>query len=109
MPILRPDKLEEQLSTAAVVFLESQLSVDVIRRCVLLPKVCEVFKNDFDDEGSGCLYYCSRYLDSATVNALKRMLREETTLTIKYQSNADQYHTKLILRTDKEDCDTIPE
>lgn len=107
VPVLRPDKLEEQLAHAAVVFLESQLSVDVIRRCVLLPKVCEVFKNDFDDEGSGCLYYCSRYLDSATVNSLKRMLREETTLTIKYQSNADQYHTKLILRTDKEE--TIPE
>ena len=83
--------------------MESQLSVDVIRRCVLLPKVCEVFKYDFDDDASGCLYYCSRYLDSATVNALKKMLREETTLTIKYQGNADQYHTKLILRKDKEE------
>lgn len=81
-----------------MVFLESQLSVDVIRRCVMLPKVCEVYKNDFDDEASGCLYFCSRYLDQATVNALKRMLREETTLTIKYQASANQYHTKLILR-----------
>jgi hypothetical protein len=103
VPVLRPEQLEEQLSTAAVIFLESQLSVDVIRRCVLLPKVCEVFKNDFEEEASGCLYYCSRFLDSATVNALKRMLREETTLTIKYQASADQYHTKLILRNDNID------
>ncbi len=95
--------MEEQLSTAAVVFLESQMSVDVVRRCVMLPKVCEVFKYDFDDDASGCLYYCSRYLDSATVNSLKRMLREETTLTIKYQNSADQYHMKLILRKEKED------
>lgn len=62
-----------------------------------------MYKHDFDDDASGCLYYCSRYLDSGTVNTLKRMLREETTLTIKYQSNADQYHTKLILRRDKEE------
>ncbi|CAB9508403.1 expressed unknown protein [Seminavis robusta] len=103
IPVLRPERIEDQLSTASVAFLESQLSVDVIRRCVLLPRVCEVYKNDFEDEASGCLYYCSRYLDSATVNALKRMLREETTLTIKYQSSADQYHTKLVLRKEKED------
>jgi len=102
VPILRPENVEDQLCTAAVVFLENQLSVDVIRRCVLLPKVCEVYKNDFDDEASGCLYYCSRYLDLATVTALKKMLKEEATLTIKYQPSADQYHTKLVLRRDPE-------
>jgi predicted DNA-binding transcriptional regulator YafY len=83
-----------------VVFLESQLSVDVIRRCVLLPKVCEVYKNDFENDANGCLYFCSKYLDQATVNALKRMLREEATLTIKYQASSENYHTKLILRKD---------
>ena len=103
VPILRPETVEDQLSTAAVLFLENQLTVDVIRRCILLPKVCEVYKNDFENEASGCLYFCSRYLDQATVNALKRMLREETTLTIKYQNSAEQYHTKLNLRKSQED------
>lgn len=98
MPILRPETLDDQLSTASVLFLENQLTVDVIRRCILLPKVCEVYRHDFENEASGCLYFCSRFLDQATVNALKRMLREETTLTIKYQPSAEQYHTKLNLQ-----------
>ena len=98
MPILRPETLDDQLSTASVLFLENQLAVDVIRRCILLPKVCEVYRHDFENEASGCLYFCSRFLDQATVNALKRMLREETTLTIKYQPSAEQYHTKLNLQ-----------
>lgn len=103
VPILRPETVEDQLSTACVLFLETQLNVDVIRRCILLPKVCEVYKNDFENEASGCLYFCSRYLDQATVNALKRMLREEATLTIKYQNSADQYHTKLNLRKSQDE------
>jgi len=98
VPILRPETVDEQLSAAAVLFLETQLTVDVIRRCVLLPKICEVYRNDFENDANSCLYFCSRYLEQATVNALKRMLREETTLTIKYRNSADQYHTRLSLR-----------
>ena len=102
VPILRPETLDDQLSAASVLFLENQLTVDVIRRCILLPKVCEVYKHDFENEASACLYFCSRYLDQATVNALKRMLREETTVTIKYKPSAEQYHTKLTLQAQQQ-------
>lgn len=104
MPVLRPESLDDQLNIAAITFLDKQLEVDVVRRLVLLPKVCEIYKNDFENEAPGCLHYCSRFLDATTVNSLKKMLREDpSALSIKYQPSSEQYHTKLVLREEEDE------
>ena len=42
VPILTPDKVEEQLTHAAQLFLREHLTIDAEKRIVTLPKICEV-------------------------------------------------------------------
>ena len=42
IPILTVDNLEEQLNTCSAIFLRKHLSVDLSKKIITLPKVCEM-------------------------------------------------------------------
>ena len=98
MPVLRADEVEQQLNDAAAVFLKKQLHVDTSRRLVVLPKVCEVYKNDFGSDSLSCLKFCMGGLDEGTASTIRVMMMDESGLAIRYQHTAEQYHSHLTLR-----------
>ena len=98
VPVLRAEEVEQQLNEAAACFLKKQLLVDTARRVVVLPKVCDVYKNDFGADSLSCLKFCMGGLDEGTANKIRVMITDESTLTIRYQHTAEQYHSCLNLR-----------
>lgn len=95
--MLRPETLDAQLNEAASRFLVSQIEIDTSKTQVVLPKVCDVYRNDFGGESSSCLSYCEAFLDESHLKALKAIgrRREGTSVNIKFHPCADQYHTLL--------------
>ena len=98
MPVLRAEEVEQQLNEAAAIFLKKQLYVDTARRAVVLPKVCEVYKNDFGPDSLSIIKFCLGGLDEGTASTIRLMMADESTMTIRYQHTAEQYHACLNLR-----------
>ena len=98
VPVLRADDVEQQLNAAAAVFLKHQLHIDTSKRYVVLPKVCEVYKNDFGSDSLSCLKFCIGGLEEGAANTVRVMISEETSLVIRYHHSSDQFHTCLKLR-----------
>jgi len=61
IPILTPSELDGQLSSCSAIYLREYVSVDMVKKIVTLPKICEVYRNDFGD--TDVVHYCLQYLD----------------------------------------------
>jgi len=97
VPILTPDDLDEQLSACSTAFLREQVSVDLARKTVTLPKVCEVYRNDFGDgDANCCVHYCLQYLDENTQAQLLEWLKLGSPY-IRYHHPCDRFHSRLRL------------
>jgi hypothetical protein len=100
VPVLRPSEVEKQLNAAAAHFLKKELYIDVARRTVVLPKVCEIYRTDFGDSSISCLRFCLGGLDEGLASGIRVMMMDEASLVIRYQHTAEQYLTYLRLRED---------
>jgi Protein of unknown function, DUF547 len=96
VPILTPSRLDEHLTTSTSLFLEKQMHVDMKRRTVILPKVCDVYRSDFGPGDSiSVLRFCVGSMDVETASKVRLMLIDEHNLVVKYQHTQEQYHSQL--------------
>jgi hypothetical protein len=86
---------------------KNELKADAHRRTILLPKVCDVYRNDYSNgEPISWLRFCLRFIteeDKDKEDLIRSMLEKSDPLppaVIKYQPNAIQYHTFLKPRVD---------
>lgn len=100
IPILRQNMIEDQLNEAATIFLQQELEIHPKKCLVILPKVCEVYKNDFGGDSLSCLKFCLGGLDEGTASTIRLMMMDQNNLMIRYRHTAEQYHTSLTLRDD---------
>ena len=100
--ILNPTHFLGQLNEQSAVYVRNNVTVDVARRVVLLPRVCDVYRYDFAPEGSSaahaCLRYCLSFLDAERAQAIRTLLEDEATVVIRFQPASEHYHTTLCLK-----------
>lgn len=101
VPVFNPEKLDIQLRLACGIFLQKNVSVDTKKRIITLPKVCEVYRNDFGDGTSqDCLAFCIKYLSEEVQETALDFLGENS-CWIKYQPASESFHSSLSRMTDK--------
>jgi len=104
VPVLVPSQLEAQVNVQTQEYLRRNVIVDRSKRLILLPRICEAYRNDFAPDAVGaanmCLRYCLSYLDDDTADAIRSLLDDAKSpaISIKYRAATDQYHTTLKLR-----------
>ena len=101
IPILQPRIVEDQLNEAAAIFLQKELMIDSKRGLVVLPKICEVYKNDFGGDAPSCLKFCMGGLDEGAASTIRVMTMDASSLAIRYSPLSEQYHTSLTLRAEQ--------
>lgn len=103
VPVLRSPILDDQLTEASAIFLQQQVEIDPKRSHIILPKVCEVYKNDFGGDSLSCLKFCIGGLDDSTAAKIRVMMMDQSSLVIRFRPASEQYHTSLMLREDISD------
>ena len=95
--LLTPENFKAQLNKATEICLDHSITVDMAWRSVMLPKVCEKYKDDFGTDNIETLQDLVTYLkpDSALGALLKRDVGKS--LSIKYLKFTYESHTKLTL------------
>lgn len=99
VPVFTPEVMEEQLNVATSTFLSRQVKIYVNRRTIVLPKVCEVYKDDF---GSGdpydCISFILQYMDEDSQDKIVELFTDETNApSIKYRPSQQSFVTNLML------------
>ena len=95
--VLTPQDMEQQLSLASSIFLRKELYLDARTNTVMLPKICEVYKNDFGGDPNSCLKFCLDQVDEETEATIRTMMSAGN-VSIRFQHTSDNYHTYLQLR-----------
>ena len=108
VPVLNPLDLDRQLDSQAVAYIRKSISVDVARKQVILPKIFDVYRNDFAADfvqsGSGheSLRYCLRYLfvdEPFIASQMRLLLDDPASVVIKYHPAAEQYYSSIKRKT----------
>ena len=109
LELLQPDNFEEQLTVAAQDFVNQNVTVDESKRTIHIPKVCEVFRNDFCPTDNGgvtnaavlCLHYCMNFLNDDLVAKIQDLMQRagEGVVSVKFQPTAEQYLSSLRWKT----------
>jgi len=99
VPVLNPEVMEEQLNAATSAFLSRQVTVDVSKRVILVPKICDVYRKDFGEgDPYDCVSFCLQYLDEATQEKIIELFTDETNApSIRYRSSSDHFQSNLQL------------
>lgn len=84
VPILRQHTLEQQLHTAATEFIQNHVTID--RNVVVLPKICDVYRNDFGGVDAALHFCLSLSEDEAAAMP---------DCVIRFEAFAEQYHQLL--------------
>lgn len=96
VPVLRPDSLELQLQGLSRTFVKRQLSIDHNKRTILLPKICDVYRNDFDDYGDSsnlaCLAFCVSLLETEERVKITAFMAGDSPYAVKFSQCAEFYH-----------------
>jgi Protein of unknown function, DUF547 len=98
--VLHTETLDEQLNEIAQEYLSRNMVVDASKRSISLPKIMDVYRNDFVSDQSvspsaACLQYCMDFVKEATALQIRSMQLEDSVVTIKYLSPVDSYHSTL--------------
>ena len=105
IPVLTPDRLQSQLDAAAALFVRSQLTVDVSKRVITIPKICDVYRHDFGNgDHTVAIMFCVTFLNGNDREDVMRLLQNESQgpLYMKYQPTSEQYYSCLKAWTDKQ-------
>jgi len=102
VPIFSPLKLDEQIDHVCVKRLQNDAIVDRKKQSLLLPKVCDIYRNDFGDGDSmHCLSFCIRFLKEEDQRLVIDLLNTGFRgYTIKFYSPTDTFHSYLIRMDD---------
>jgi len=93
--ILSPLTMNEQINAACSKFLDKELTIDSKKRLILLPKICDIYRNDFGNgDSNSCLYFCLQFVNSDKQNAILSLM-EGNVAAIKFQNFCDTYHLNL--------------
>jgi hypothetical protein len=98
IPVLTPDRLQSQLDAAAALFVQSQLTVDVSKRVITLPKICDVYRHDFGNgDHTVAIMFCVTFLRESDREDVIRMIQNEShvPLYMKHQPTSEQYYSCL--------------
>lgn len=103
VPVLNPSDFEEQIETQTAAFIRRSVTVDPVKRHVVLPKVMDVYRSDFTTDSSTapsyeCLRYCFRYMDMDMATKIRALYDEGNTnpLVLKYHPLSEQFHMRLV-------------
>ena len=82
--------------TATSSYLMSQVEINVKKRVVTIPKVCDVYRNDF---GMGdclvCLSQILRYLDETNQLLIATLLENGGQITVRFKQPSEKFHANL--------------
>lgn len=96
IPVLQQAIMFDQIDTAASWFLTKQLKIDKRKRTVFLPKVCDVYRNDFGmGDGVVCLSQCMMYLSDEIDQQKIEALLAEGVVSVKFQRACEDFHPNL--------------
>ena len=80
---------------SASCFLAENVTIDKKKRTVFLPKVCDVYRNDFGmGDGLICLSLCLVYMDEQDQLAIGALL-EEGVVSVKFQPSCQDFRPNL--------------
>jgi len=103
VPVLDPTDLEQQLVNQTACFIRRSVAVDPAKKQVVLPRILEVYRNDFAGDlstpGSSyeSLRYCFRYLDMDMTTKIYALYDEgRSPLVVKYHPLSEQFHSRLV-------------
>ena len=87
-------------------FLRDQVKIDVRKRAVFLPKVCDVYRNDFGmGDGRVCLSLVLKYLDDGDQLRIEQLL-ESGVMSVKFRPAQERFRTNLtILHAEDSKCE----
>ena len=103
IPVLRADSLEFQLHFASTMFIQRHLAIDDSKRVILIPKVCDVYRNDFGPgDALSCLAFCSRFLSTNRRRTVVTLMKDDSPYAIKFLPCAEQYY-QLLTRLDQDE------
>lgn len=102
--VLTPDKLQDQLDAISSHFVQSQLSVDVSKRVIVLPRVCAVYRNDFGNgDDTVAIMFCVTFLSDGVREKVVSILKDQSVpMYMKHQPISEVYHSCLKLWKDDE-------
>lgn len=96
VPVLQQKNMDGQIDTSASWFLTNQMKIDERKRTVFLPKVCDVYRNDFGmGDGVVCLSQCMIYLNNEIDQQTIESLLEEGVVSVKFQRACEDFHPNL--------------
>lgn len=79
----------------------NQVEINVKKRFVTLPKICDIYRNDF---GMGdclvCLSQILRNLDETNQLLIASLLENGGQITVKFKQPSERFHTNLTERID---------
>ena len=100
VPVVNTSNLDSFLHCQTVAYIRNNVVFDAAKRQVFLPKIFDVYRNDFVTDlsipGSGHenVRFCLRYLDDDVATQI-RFLMEDASLTVKYFPVEEQYYSSL--------------
>jgi len=99
VPVLKAEFLEVQLANSSSTFLKKQCTVDFTRRIITLPKICDVYRNDFGDgDPHCCAEFCAQFLEEKERgNALELLNSFPSSVAFRYKGICDNFHSSLKL------------
>ena len=83
------------MEAASSCFLADQVKIDKRKKTVFLPKVCDVYRNDFGmGDGIVCLSQCLIYLEEEEQLDIGSLL-EDGLVSVKFQRNCEDFRSNL--------------
>lgn len=97
--LMTPETMHHSLNEASVAFFESSMVVDMKKRTVTLPKICDTFGLDFGEDALGVLRHILRYLNRDNWEKVSILLSSGggKAPSVKFQDLKPRSHTRLHL------------
>ena len=98
---MTPEKMHDALNESSVAFFESSLEIDMKRRTVTLPRICDSFSMDFGENPLAVLRHVLRYLNRDNWEKVSILLDGSKSPVVKYHDLKPRSHSRLHLVTQK--------
>mmetsp|Transcript_19758 Transcript_19758/g.36793 ORF Transcript_19758/g.36793 Transcript_19758/m.36793 type:complete len:1713 (-) Transcript_19758:223-5361(-) len=95
--LMTPETMHNSLNEASIAFFESSMVVEMKKRVVTLPKICDVFGQDFGEEPLAVLRHILRYLNRDNWEKVSILLTNSKAPAVKFQDLKARSHTRLHL------------
>ena len=95
--LFQPDSLQATLESASVGLINSTIRIDLKKRTVFLPKVCDMYRNDFGGSSQEVLNTIMQYVDGDNKDKLTFLLSGTRPPIVKYHEMKCQSHDSLQL------------